>query len=104
MAKKNSIMFKRKSGDLINPAGDTCMASLSHVYNKLDPLFSSYANVVQVKELHSKLSIACTKFELCCSQYSGIVDKERGIYQRMCEQLHEQAMKKKTYDTKVDQY
>ena len=51
------------------------LGSLSRIYNQIDALLSSYDNVVQVKELHSKLRLARLQYESSWAQVLSLIDK-----------------------------
>ena len=50
------------------------LGSLSRIYNQIDALLSSY-DVVQVKELHSKLRLARLQYESSWAQVLSLIDK-----------------------------
>ena len=45
------------------------LGALTRIYNQIDVLLSSYDNVAQVKEFHSKLRLAWHQYEACCVHY-----------------------------------
>ncbi|CAB4011609.1 Leucine-rich repeat SHOC-2, partial [Paramuricea clavata] len=80
------------------------LGSLTRIYNQIDVLLSSYDNVVQVKEFHSKLRLAWHQYEACCVHYLTLIDKKGELYKRVSAQYEEQTFRKQTYDVTVDQY
>ena len=70
------------------------LGSLTQIYNQIDALLNSYDNVVQVKELHSKLRLAWLQNESCWAQVLSLIDKNDESYKRVSEQYEEQAAKK----------
>ncbi len=67
-------------------------------------LLSSYDNVVEVKEFHTKLRSAWLQYESCCAQCLTQVNKETELYKRISAQYEDQMVRKRNYDTIVEQY
>ena len=80
------------------------LGSLTRIYNQIDVLLTSYDNVAEIKELHSKLRLAWRQYESCCVQFLTLVDKKDELYARVSAQYEEQNSKTRTYDATVDQY
>ena len=80
------------------------LGSLTRIYNQLDVLLSSYDNVVEVKEFHTKLRSAWLQYESCCAQCLTQVNKETELYKRISAQYEDQMVRKRNYDTIVEQY
>jgi hypothetical protein len=80
------------------------LGALTRIYNQIDVLLSSYDNVAQVKEFHSKLRLAWHQYEACCVHYLTLIDKKGELYKRVSAQYEEQTFRKQTYDVTVDQY
>ena len=80
------------------------LSTLTRNYNQLDLLLTSYNNVTEVKELHTKIRSAWIEYEACCPQCLTKANKETELYKRISEQYEEQIIRKQNYDTVIEQY